>query len=280
MSKSFAARFSIIGAGPLVNPGEFEVFGDVIDQSLDGYSVADVSTDDLFFDENLLTGLQNRYKVLSVIATGSGAYPGGNSNSIHLYSRWDDEGAYDVAGPAACEGVICKPTPVGISEIPSWTIQGISEGITARARNIDMRYIINPSLNPLVKKVKYNGSLSTILLHQPVALKSDGTVVLADADGLDNQMLIGFALENISVGGKGVILLSNPNAVGVIAGAGFTPGDTIMLSKTPGALTNNLNIFDPNTDTILKVGIADCADGIQSAIATDLIMSLEVLSKP
>jgi len=279
MSKVFAARFSIIGSGPLVTPGDFEVFGHVIDQSLDGYYVGDVAANDIFFDENILTGQHNRFKVLSVVATGSGAFGGANSSSIHLYARWDDQDVYDPNGPAGCEGIICKPTPLGISELPAWTIQGVSEGIIARARNIDMRYVIDPALNHITK-IKYNGSLALIPAFKPVALKSDGTIVLADADGLNTQVLIGFTLESIDVGNKGKVLLTATNAPGVLIGLGFAPNETILLSKTPGVLTNDFNSFDINTDTIMKVGIADCANDTQSSVATDLIMMTEVLSQP
>lgn len=157
----------------------------------------------------------------------------------------------------------------------------IVSGDTTHAPTSDAIFnLVLAASSSFTTKLKFNGSLAPISAHMPVALKSDGTVVLADADGLGTQMLIGFALDLIPVGGRGRVLISNPNAAGVLTGSGFTPGETIMLSKTPGVLTNDLGIFNPATDTILKVGIADCADGIQSSIATDLIMSLEILSSP
>lgn len=157
----------------------------------------------------------------------------------------------------------------------------IISGDTTHAPTADAVFnLVLAASTSFTTKLKFNGSLAPIAAHTPVALKSDGTVVLADADGLDNQMLIGFALDLIPVAGRGRVLISNPNAAGVLAGSGFIPGETIMLSKTPGVLTNDRGIFNPITDTILKVGIADCADGIQSSIATDLIMSLEILSQP
>jgi hypothetical protein len=53
-----------------------------------------------------------------------------------------------------------------------------------------------------------------------------------------------------------------------------------MLSSTPGVLTNDLSSFDPETDVIMKVGIADCAAGVASATASDLIMVTDVISTP
>ena len=278
MSKVFSARFTILGSIPLANPGDFEVYGEVVDASFDGYLPSDVGPDDLFIDENIFSGAHNRYKVLSVIATGSGAFAGANYNSIHLNARWDDDGSYDPNGPVGV-GVIGKPTPLGISELPAWTLQNVSEAVIARARNIDMRYVIDPALNHITK-IKYSGSLDLIPAFKPVALKSNGSIVLADADGLNTEVLIGFTLEPIAVGGKGKVLLTATNAPNVLSGLGFAPNETILLSKTAGVLTNDFNSFDINTDTIMKVGIADCANDTQSSVATDLIMMTEVLSQP
>lgn len=146
MSKVFSARFTIVGASPLPTPGDFDVYGDVVDQSLDGYSRSDVLSGDIFFDENMMTGLHSRYVVLSVVATGPSAYPGGNVNSVHLTSRYADVGDYDENGPAASEGAISRASAKGLSEIPAWSVQGVSESLTTRARNIDMRYVVDPNL--------------------------------------------------------------------------------------------------------------------------------------
>lgn len=178
------------------------------------------------------------------------------------------------------EGVINFYYHVGTARADLLT-SSISSGDFLHAPTADAVFnLVIAASTSYTIKLKYNGSGSPLSSYKAVALKSDGTIVLADADGLDTQMLIGFTLDNIPIGERGRVLLSNPNAAGVLTGAGFAPGETIMLSKTPGVLTNDLGIFNPITDTILKVGIADCADGTQSSLATDLILSLEVLSEP
>lgn len=193
MSKVFAARFSIIGAGPLPTAGEFEVFGDVVDQSLDGFSVSDVAAGDSFFDENLMNGNHNRYVVLSVINTGPSAYWGAGPNSIHLYAKYEDAGAYDENGPAASEGIICRTSSFGMSEIPPWTIQGISEAITTRARNIDMRQVIDPSLggggggNQLVEELVLSSTNLSDKNVQLLNAPADPTKVVTDVIGGTSQ---------------------------------------------------------------------------------------------
>jgi hypothetical protein len=78
----------------------------------------------------------------------------------------------------------------------------------------------------------------------------------------------------------GRVLLNSANAPGALTGLGFTSGENVFLSKTPGALTNNAGDFDPNTDTIMRVGVADCASNTTGSAATDLIMTVEVYSSP
>ena len=114
----------------------------------------------------------------------------------------------------------------------------------------------------------------------PAALKPDGSMAPADSDGTNIQVVIGVTQGDTEHMDFGSVLLNGPNASGALAGLGFAPGDAIMLSSTPGVLTNTTAGIDPATMTIMKVGIADCASGVCSGIATDLIMEAEVISRP
>lgn len=285
MSKVFAARFSIIGAGPLVTPGDFEVFASVIDSSLDGYSVSDVTTGDLFFDENLMNGQHTRYQVLSVVGTGSGAFGGAGANSIHLNSRFADEGVYDPSGPAAGEGLICKPTSLGISELPAWTIQGLSESLVTRARNIDMRKVIDPAIvaggggsASFVKSMKNTSGVS-IPAGTPVAKKSDGGITASKSDDPTAVQYIGITSVTIADAAFGDVNVPWPNIAGVLTGKGFASGDNVYMSENTGAYAKDPSDFTGSNDRIIKVGIADCTSGVLSGVATDLLMFTQVIGK-
>lgn len=144
--------------------------------------------------------------------------------------------------------------------------------------------VINPvgatSSADYLVKYKRNTTGATIPAYKRVALKTDSTIVLADSDNSVAMLDIGMSLDAIDHNAFGRVLLNGANAPGALTSLGFATGDHIYLSKTPGALTNSTSGFDPNTDTIMRVGIADCATGIASAVATDLIMTVEVYSSP
>jgi len=119
-------------------------------------------------------------------------------------------------------------------------------------------------------KRKLNGTGSLIPTNTTVALKTDGTICLAESDVASATMVIGTTLEPIADGAYGAIRLvgsSNPN---VVSGMGFTSGDIIYLGSTGGALTNDLGSV---VGTVRVVGIADCETDIQSSVATDLILA-------
>jgi len=280
MSKVFSARFVIVGCGPLVTPGDFDVFGDVIDASLDGYSVTDVAPYDIFFDENMLNGLHNRYRVLTVVATGPSAYSGGNLSSIHLTARYDDDGAYDSNGPAASQGIIGAATSLGTSEIPSWTMQGVSESLIARASNINMRRIVSPAVSSvaLQKRMK-NTSASTIAAGVAVSKMSDGGITASDSDVSTAMQFVGISAEAINSGSFGVVKLAWPNIAGIMLGRGFLSGSNVYMSETTGQFAGSASDFTLDNDRILRIGIADCSDSEQSSAAKDLLMFVQAIGK-
>jgi len=289
MSKAFSARFNILGAGATGQPDEFDVFGTVVDQSLDGFSVADVQVDDLIFDENILNGQHTRYKVTSIVATGSGAFGGAGPNSIHCIAVFDDDGSAPVSGPAASSGAICKSSDLGIAEVPPFTIQGISEALQCRMRNIDMRKVVDPSIvdagsggsggtptSPFEKNM-LNNTGSGIVAGTPVAKKPDGGIVPSKSDDATAKNYIGITKEAIANNAYGAVLMAWPNAVGVLNGLGFSTGANVYMSEVSGEFANAPGDFNDNNDRLVKVGIADCASDSASATATDLIMFTQVI---
>lgn len=132
----------------------------------------------------------------------------------------------------------------------------------------------------LMIKNKRNMTGTTIAAYKRVALKSDGTICLADSDNAVAMTDIGVTLDPITDSSYGRVMTNAANAAGVLTGLGYTAGQVIYLSKTPGGLTNDPSIFNPETDAIVQVGIADCATDVASGTATDLIMMIEVQSRP
>jgi len=134
--------------------------------------------------------------------------------------------------------------------------------------------------NDLMIKVMENLSGIAIPAGKPVSKIPDGSIAAADSDGaVTSQIYCGISLDAINTGSTGRILLVGPNVVGALNSLNFTPGQDIFLSES-GGYTNNAGAFVGNNDSIIKVGIADCAAGSASGTATDLIMFPDVLVKP
>jgi hypothetical protein len=121
----------------------------------------------------------------------------------------------------------------------------------------------------VLNKRKLNSTLSTISADKTIALKTDGTICLADSDDLLATNVIGVTKEDILAGQYGVVQIIGPSAPNVIDGLGFTTGDIIYLGDTAGSLTNDIGSI---VGAVKVVGIADCPSDDASSIATDLIM--------
>lgn len=135
-----------------------------------------------------------------------------------------------------------------------------------------------PASDALIKSMK-NMSGAQIPAGAPVAKKSDGTIILADANGVGTTFVIGSALAAINDGAFGNVALVGPNIPGALASLGVPPGVEIYLS-TAGGYTTDAGSFDPQTDTIIMMGISDCSSGVASAFGVDLILAYEVISRP
>lgn len=134
------------------------------------------------------------------------------------------------------------------------------------------------SENLLLKQMQ-NLSGVSIPVNTPIAKKPDGSIIAADSDGADTQVIIGVAAAIIADSAMGNVSLIGPNVAGALTGLGFAPGDAIYLGKT-GGYTNDLNTLVVGTDSYIRIGYADCAAGAASNVATDLIMFGEVLARP
>jgi len=130
--------------------------------------------------------------------------------------------------------------------------------------------------NILLKSAIAGGAITAL---RTVSKRADGKTVQADSDSADGQAAYGIALDAASADGDPVnVVLFGPNVANALNGLGFAPGDDIYLSETGGY--TNTNSFTGDNDSIIKVGVADCAAGIASATATDLICFAEVISRP
>lgn len=119
-----------------------------------------------------------------------------------------------------------------------------------------------------------------ISIHQPVGKLSNGKIVPAESD-VPGQTFIGFALTGGANDGDPVnVLLIGANIAYLLAGKGFTTGQTVYLSMNTGEYTNDPSTLADPINNVIKVGIADCLGGIASSVATDLITFVEKIAEP
>lgn len=132
----------------------------------------------------------------------------------------------------------------------------------------------------LFNKTMQSGFVGIIAAGVPVSKTSDGRIIPADADGAGAQEPIGISLVPFySYDDLGAVHLFAPNVSGVLTSLGFIPGEEIFLGES-GGYTNNPNAFTGDNDSIIRIGVADCASGAASAIATDLIINTQVIIRP
>lgn len=138
------------------------------------------------------------------------------------------------------------------------------------------------SSDAIMIKLKQNTSAANIAVNTPVALMPDGGIIKADSDGISAQIIIGVVLDAMLIGEQGRVALIGPNAAGVLTGLGFAPGDAIYLNQdgTNRGFTNNPADLTGANDSLIIIGYADCAAGVASVTANDLIMFAEVIARP
>lgn len=119
----------------------------------------------------------------------------------------------------------------------------------------------------------------TIPAFTAVCRAPDGSLVVADSNGVGTQQPLGVTLAAIANGAFGRVGLVGRNIPGAIAGLGFTIGDDVYISETAGFTTDPASFVGGN-DSIVLIGIADSADNTQSVVATDLVMVRQKLVSP
>lgn len=131
--------------------------------------------------------------------------------------------------------------------------------------------------NLFIKQMQIDGPIE---VNKPVSKKANGRIVQGDSDSADGQMIVGMSLEaGLNAGDFINVFCIGANLAGALAGLGMTPGQEVFLSET-GGYTTDANSFTGNNDTIMKVGIADCAAGAASGTAVDLISFPEIVTRP
>lgn len=128
-------------------------------------------------------------------------------------------------------------------------------------------------------KTWQNLSGVTIVAGKTSCKLASGSAALADADAVGRQVWLAVALDTVANTAQGRFALVGPNVAGALAGLGFAPGEAVYQGKTAGGYAA-LSTLNPLTDAIIRVGYADCAAGVASATAVDLIMFAEVISRP
>lgn len=131
--------------------------------------------------------------------------------------------------------------------------------------------------NIFIKQMQAAGVIAT---NMPVSKRPDGKIEQADSDAATGQEVVGFALAAAAGNGSLInVLCVGANIAGALTGLGFTPGQEVYLSENSG-YTNDPNSFTGNNDSIIRLGVADCAAGAASTVVTDLIVFTEVIVRP
>jgi hypothetical protein len=127
-------------------------------------------------------------------------------------------------------------------------------------------------------KSKISGELVTIPAGVAVAVYSDGLMYRASSSLLTGKAMIGVLMEAVVPEATGRVLLPGFNIPGALTGLGFNPGDEVFVDDD-GNYSNGLSgLSDPN-DSFLRVGYADGPAGVETSIATDLIMAFQTIAE-
>lgn len=181
------------------------------------------------------------------------------------------------------EGIILVPQPAA-NALPGelYRDSANADTLTDQSTGGSDTPIGASSSDSLFTKIKKNTSFSTIPDKGLVALRPDGGIGLADSDGVNSQIVIGIAAGPIAADAFGSVRLFAPNIAGALAGLSFTPGQELYLNQSTangGYTANPADLTDDN-DSIVSVGYADCATGLQDTNAVDLIGFNSVIARP
>ena len=181
------------------------------------------------------------------------------------------------------EAVILEPINPTLNPVPDnsmFSNMNNSNGITLKD-NSSVTAPISTGSSETSYFVKPMQAAVVIAINTPVAKRGDGKIVPVDRDDPNAKKPIGVTTQAaVNVNDIITVFLTGPNLPGMLAGKGFAPGDEIYSDNVPGGMVNDISTLNVQTDAVLRLGIADCASGAASAVAVDLILSMEVISQP
>jgi hypothetical protein len=116
--------------------------------------------------------------------------------------------------------------------------------------------------------------------YTPVAKsRVTGKIIPLDSDDPYANFPIGILKDSVTYSDDLVdVYIGGVNLPGILFGKGFNVGDVIYSSSIPGGMTNDLTGVNPAEESILRLGVADCGAGEANGVATDLILSMEIVS--
>jgi len=129
----FQAKYRI-NTVSLVTTGVWQLSGEVLDSSPDGFIAADAEVGNLVFDESLEDGVVNRWRITEIVSAGTPTV-----ETLVAKVVYDETGSPAGMGePVTCDGAICDKTAnYSLSQTPSVEWTNISESIQTAIRNID-----------------------------------------------------------------------------------------------------------------------------------------------
>lgn len=275
----FSARFTP-NSSATISSTVFDVAASVFDGT-GVFSGLDVAVNDVvYIDAFPSISAPNtiaRFKVTQINSQGP--------SSVNVRLTWDDSGT--VVDPGECtgtQGFISRATVTDrFAFHAAPTLHSIPDYVIQYSRNKELVSTIEGNLGgggggTSLSKVMQNSG-TTIAAGKPVGKKPDGTIVLADSDGVNTQNFCGITSASMAPSATGIILIPGQNIAGAITGLGFAPGDSVFLNES-GGYSNTTSGFSGDNDTIWKIGMADCASGLASPTATDIIIMTEKLISP
>lgn len=170
--------------------------------------------------------------------------------------------------------IILVPSLPG--SVPPGSLFFNQDGDYAAFKKLDgnLEKVQSPIVQLLTKKMILSGAVTK---YAPLAKLLSGHAVAADSDG--SMMICGFALQAGVDGDVIEVVTIGVNLKGALLGKGFATGKAIYVSENAG-YTDDPASYTGNDDTIFKVGIADCEEGIASSEAKDLIVFPQLVMKP
>lgn len=146
--------------------------------------------------------------------------------------------------------------------------------------NVGTNSAVATSTSDATLKAMQSGYPGTIPPYTPVSKLANGKIVPADSDAADGQAVCGITHEAFaSLNDIKLVRCPGPNVANALVGLGYACGDEVFLGET-GGYTNDPSTFSGLNDSIIKIGVADCAAGAASATVTDLILWPDVVARP